>query len=155
MATEIQTTNQFEEALSSLGNRLCLIYFRAQWHEPCKQMDSVVDVLASRFENVLIIKVCVSFSSHYYFNFFLQYLYVLSNNNKKRLKQKHTLKFLINLRLMLFQHSSSFEYFCFVFVLFCLCGNNRKQKGEKSCLNFFLLFFFVVCVFEFLNILLK
>lgn len=72
---KIESPEHFQTELSKDLDRVSVLYFRADWAEPCKTMDGVTTELAKRWQSVLFLsvsstsplpffdRVCVSSSS--------------------------------------------------------------------------------------------
>ena len=54
---EVQSASQFRDLLSKDLNRVSLLNFWAPWAEPCKQMNEVVNAIAQRYPEILVIQV--------------------------------------------------------------------------------------------------
>lgn len=59
---EITSPEHFQSLLSTDLQRVSLINFWAPWAEPCKQMNEVVLELAKKFEQLLVLQVCINIS---------------------------------------------------------------------------------------------
>lgn len=57
MATTVDSPEHLQELLSKDLSRVSCLYFRADWAEPCTQMDSVIIELAKRWPGVLFLSV--------------------------------------------------------------------------------------------------
>lgn len=53
----VETPSDLQAELSTDLNRVSVLYFRADWAEPCKTMDGVTDELAKRWPDVLFLSV--------------------------------------------------------------------------------------------------
>ena len=54
---EVTSPEHFQNLLSEDLNRISLINFWAPWAEPCKQMNSVVQELAKKYPQLLVLQV--------------------------------------------------------------------------------------------------
>ena len=54
---KITSPEHFQSELSQDLSRVSVLYFRADWAEPCKTMDGVTEELAKRWESVLFLSV--------------------------------------------------------------------------------------------------
>ena len=54
---EINSAEHFQSLLSADLERVSLINFWAPWAEPCKQMNSVVQELAKKYPQLLVLQV--------------------------------------------------------------------------------------------------
>ncbi|GAA6059959.1 hypothetical protein JCM10212_001308 [Sporobolomyces blumeae] len=55
--TKVDSPEHFQRLLSQDLNRVSVLYFRADWAEPCKTMDSVTQELANRWDSVLFLSI--------------------------------------------------------------------------------------------------
>lgn len=55
--TVVDSPESLQSLLSADLTRVSVLYFRADWAEPCTQMDQVVQELAKRWQNVLFLSV--------------------------------------------------------------------------------------------------
>ncbi|GAA6017691.1 hypothetical protein JCM8202_000381 [Rhodotorula sphaerocarpa] len=53
----VETPSDLQAELSTDLNRVSVLYFRADWAEPCKTMDGVTDELAKRWPDVLFLSI--------------------------------------------------------------------------------------------------
>jgi thiol-disulfide isomerase/thioredoxin len=56
-AKDVQSTEHFQDLLSQDLQRVSLLNFWAPWAEPCKQMNEVVNELARKYPNILVLQV--------------------------------------------------------------------------------------------------
>lgn len=61
---QITSPEHLQEQLGADLNRLSILSFRAEWAEPCKQMDEVVRELAKKYQQALFLEVCSLPASH-------------------------------------------------------------------------------------------
>lgn len=53
----VESPEHLQQVLSTDLNRVSVLYFRADWAEPCRQMDNVTSELAKRHQAVLFLSV--------------------------------------------------------------------------------------------------
>jgi hypothetical protein len=61
MTTVVTSPSHLQQLLQTDLQRVSVLYFRADWAEPCKTMDTVTSELAKRHESVLFLSVRPSF----------------------------------------------------------------------------------------------
>ncbi len=87
MIIELENIEDFDSLIKS--NRMCVVKFWADWCKPCKTLDAVIDVVHSKYSDILFLKVNVeafpSITSRYFVTNLPTMLFMKEGNVSKQL----------------------------------------------------------------------